>query len=435
MMYTALVDIGYEFGFLGNTLLAPMPPERDLDIDQPDLAAESAAVLNELREGVGRILAALPEAVKQPADLRRVLDLDKALSWNVYRLAVAPDALAACPFVPGSGMMRRFLQCAQDAGVSADITRGVADAFSRFEQLVKHHAQDRAAFNSMIRDLHGEDAGKDDLKHKRAAYRASRHIHGVHADAVVNTLLFHPAAPKSGGGEDEGGMDIAIVTGDVGVQQNRARTTLLRELVLRVREGSPRPIDATDRPLSDASADLSLLREFCSEPLPDFRTTYDASNRLVTQVHSRQLGSKGASTYFFALVTRNMVPFTHADRPVRVWRSIMSIPSELFQRDVWIHRSLWKHDTPPSVGVYWQRGLNQEGEIVVTDQLPVDEHVTEIVGPARFAYNTDVPRYPEMIRHVAARLGWEIDDFRLFRCRIEYPVVGSIVQFNFPTGA
>ena len=42
-----------------------------------------------------------------------------------------------------------------------------------------------------------------------------------------------------------------------------------------------------------------------------------------------------------------------------------------------------------------------------------------------------IPRYSEMIHQVAARLGWNPNDFRGFRCEITYPVYGSQVCMLF----
>jgi hypothetical protein len=46
-----------------------------------------------------------------------------------------------------------------------------------------------------------------------------------------------------------------------------------------------------------------------------------------------------------------------------------------------------------------------------------------------------VPRYSEILRHVTAPLGWELDEFRLFSCEIGYPVYGAhIMMVREPSG-
>lgn len=46
-------------------------------------------------------------------------------------------------------------------------------------------------------------------------------------------------------------------------------------------------------------------------------------------------------------------------------------------------------------------------------------------------HTPDVPRYPEMAQHVLDKLGWNADEFEVYRCRIEYPVLPSSVVLDF----
>ena len=42
-----------------------------------------------------------------------------------------------------------------------------------------------------------------------------------------------------------------------------------------------------------------------------------------------------------------------------------------------------------------------------------------------------IPRYVEMVRHAFSRLGWSDEEFRGYRCTIDYPVYGSQVVMAF----
>ncbi len=43
-----------------------------------------------------------------------------------------------------------------------------------------------------------------------------------------------------------------------------------------------------------------------------------------------------------------------------------------------------------------------------------------------------MPRYGEMAAYVFDRLGWDAEQFEVFRCRVEYPVMHSAVVVRFP---
>jgi len=45
---------------------------------------------------------------------------------------------------------------------------------------------------------------------------------------------------------------------------------------------------------------------------------------------------------------------------------------------------------------------------------------------------SDLPRYPEMIAQVCDRLGWDVSQFDVYRCRIEYPIMTSLAAIWFP---
>ena len=51
-------------------------------------------------------------------------------------------------------------------------------------------------------------------------------------------------------------------------------------------------------------------------------------------------------------------------------------------------------------------------------------------GSAKFRVG-EVPNYVDLIRHVFDRMGWNDEDFRGYRCRIDYPIYGSQVVMAF----
>jgi hypothetical protein len=115
----------------------------------------------------------------------------------------------------------------------------------------------------------------------------------------------------------------------------------------------------------------------------------------------------------------------------------VSTPAEVLQFDVFLHRDVYP-GAAPSVRVY---DTSFEGvadandrarDIDVLDVIESADPLGEGLGASR---SPDVPRYPELLRHVCDRLSWRESEFRGFRCRIEYPIYGSqaTLLFDPPT--
>lgn len=393
------------------------------------LGGECGTVLKALQQRVLAVIEAVPEPIRKSADLQHALRLDKALAWNVYNLATAVDPLGSAPFIPGEGRMKKFLLAAGKRGVPPELTSGVMRAFADFEHFVETAAADRASFVSMVRDIHGAEAGKDDLKHKRAAFRANRHIYGVHAAATVQPIFIHPSRV------DPDRQDMVAVIGHVDIQQSRANTNLLNEILVShgMAKGAGayfyRPLPPQEATAGEVRGEDYLLKEFCTEPLPEFRTLAD-NNRMLTQARSRVMGSKGSSTYFFAHYSENP-PTANPDPEQSFIDTIISVPTEVFVRDIWLHKSYWPR-VRPAVHVYGRRTLQLSlFSDMSDDELATEERLTELgggPGGVNKAFLPEMPRYVELVRHVADRVGWDINEFQAIRCRVEYPVMLSRIR-------
>jgi hypothetical protein len=53
------------------------------------------------------------------------------------------------------------------------------------------------------------------------------------------------------------------------------------------------------------------------------------------------------------------------------------------------------------------------------------------VGSARGAYLRESPRYLELLNDATSRTGWQLDDFDVYRVRIEYPLLYTALLLTF----
>ena len=65
------------------------------------------------------------------------------------------------------------------------------------------------------------------------------------------------------------------------------------------------------------------------------------------------------------------------------------------------------------------------------DRLDLAETITPLgTGTAKFR-TADVPNYSDLLQTTCAKLKWNGDSFRGYRCAIDYPIYGSQVAIAF----
>jgi len=63
--------------------------------------------------------------------------------------------------------------------------------------------------------------------------------------------------------------------------------------------------------------------------------------------------------------------------------------------------------------------------------LPLAEQIAKLDAGADDARIQGVPQYHEALQHVCDRLSWRLDDFDVYRVRIEYPLLDTLVAMRF----
>jgi len=174
------------------------------------------------------------------------------------------------------------------------------------------------------------------------------------------------------------------------------------------------------------------MRDFCSRPLPEFVVSQKPGGWAQADVVSRGLGNSSAITIFIGQVTRKFAPRPLGCPAAHFFAAQVTKPCEVFIRDLFVHEDLWSEPHPPGVRVFGSlRGADTLLERDPGDLLPVQEKVVELGRGPGAALSPDVARYPELLEYSFGRLGWDADRFRVFRCRVEYPVLNSLISVEF----
>ncbi len=385
-------------------------------------------MLQELRPALAALLEGLRPRVRRASELRRLLNLDQKLSWSVFNAATARDARVLASLLPGRLGMERFFTASARHGVPPETIERARAAFERFEASVARHAGSRDAFEMMLTELgagNGEPGGAD-LKHKRAAFRGTSLLWGRQARVCSSTWIMHPGA-------NPGPLDTVIIKGMVGLRRTRRAVPL--QMTSRQwswsTPGDPAEPNSTEPldPRETGPEAIGLLRDFCSQPLPEFRLRESRPGYRSHELVSNTLGASGEVTYFTGEASRadSVAPGSVPGSEATIAKSV-DIPIEVYTADMLMHRTIW--DTrPPEVRVY-AYPLDGSKEFRESDLLPLTEQA-EYLGEGLYAARTPlIPRYAEMLSFAMERMGWKAEEFRVFRCRVDYPVLSTRIRMT-----
>jgi hypothetical protein len=394
-----------------------------------DFEADAARVLQRLRSALAEVVSSLPGHVSRPAELRRALKIDMNLSSKVFKVVNASGSMAAGPHVPGLSALRTFLTAARKAGVDERRIEQATETAVDFDRLVTSHAGDRPAFDSMVSSLAGaEDGAQVTLQHRRLAFRGQRHIFGAHARVQFKCVIAQP-------GTGPAGVDYAQVKGVLALRRLRSDAPLIVSRVCatddegKVCEVVREPID----PQADHPHGLALLRDFCSQPLPQHQTVQIAPGNLHSQLLGSGVGNKKALDYVEGHVVRAALP-AYRDEVHRVVGNVaqIRIPCEVLLVDLLVREDTYKHVDPVVYACSDHMGeLPSPGESAPWQRLELSETVAHLGKGPGVLYDAEFPRYSELGRYVFDRLGWDGDRFDVYRCRVEYPVLPSSVVMEF----
>lgn len=390
--------------------------------------SEAVGVMRDLRGAFLSVMQGLKTPIHRATELERALGIRTTLAWQVFRVATAENPLEAGSHVPGSAAVRQMTTAARDAGVDEQVLQEVEVAMQAFEQLVQRHAGDRGMFTSMIGSLAGEASDQSSSSARRQAFRANSQLWGVQVKAQLWSMLWHP-------GKGPLYIHNASIRGLRDVRWLR-RGPRFAVSTRRAKDegGTIREPVALDGGENDTFSGPTLLTEYCSKPCAKLINRVDEDGFVRSYLAEAPLGKAGSQTLFLADVVRDYN--LERDKESGYLTSAVTVtkPSEVLVIDSLVHRAALQ-EARPSVSVQGslQRlGTTDHHFFLPEDTLPVGTEVQSL-GSGRAALATShIPRYGAMVDSVCQQIGWTLDDFDVYRCVIEYPILGSLVKVSFP---
>ena len=390
---------------------------------------EAADVLRKLRASITHMFEASPGGLRKSRDVQKLLGVDARLSWQVFKLAGPGEALSLAPHVPSSASMRRLLEAARENGISKQRVDQVRAAYEEFERLVEMHAGDRTSFQSMARGRDDDETAQTDVRHRKARFKADRHYAGAEVETLLASFILHP-------GSKPGLFDYVPLRCRFGQRRLRPDADVVVDRFF-ITDFQNDPQGYRHEPLDREAAEkygAMLLPRFCSEPLPKLRLQKQPSGMTYARLDGDAVGRQSSADLAFGQVFRD-APILDVVDGRSAWFTNMqiTIPATVVIVDKVIHRSSFPK-WECKLAVHWQgpRELfDPTTSMRDLHALPFPERITRIEGGAAGAYLRESPRYLQMLGDVTSRFGWRLDDFDVYRLRIEYPLLYTALLLTF----
>ncbi len=376
--------------------------------------AEIARLSDRLTDALRDVIRASPLRGLGPMEVARALEIDKTLASRLMTALRARDSLAALSALPGTGPLRRFINAAKEHGASPRAAKTAQKRVQDFEQVLQRTFGTRTHLDAALSDALPEARRRQQDTARQSVYRGMALLKGVSFDLTSNTWIVHP-----GRGGDR--VDIQVVAAFIGIR--RFRPTARVQL-------------ATSHAQRPARAPAGLLTEFC-RPTDLTVSTLREGAQTIYEITSLPIGRDAAADVFLAEFIPDAARRTGAEDGWLAYGDVVGHPYKRLALNILLHRDAWPGCTF-SVRAYDTAGrgiVNIHQPEREADRFPLDAAIERgqvIRGALRSSL---VPHYPEVLRHVTAPLGWELDEFQLFSCEIAYPVYGAqIMMVREPSG-
>lgn len=403
---------------LGILLQVDSPKQPFVDPALSAFSAECRPVLLSLRSAFRKLIAASPTPVNRATDLHRVLGVRASLAWQIFRAARADDLFACVEHIPLPDATQKLLEAARQRGFQADAILAASAAYLRFDELVLHHAGDRASFNTMISALTpgpGERADdRTDLAVRRAAFRANSQLWGLRSSLSYRCLIGDAHLP---------GIPLPrfIIQGSRGLRALRPARGLpvCRRTTSFTLAGDPKEFAAD-------IASSSLLEDFCSVDLPRITTKFRGS---FAHDYVSFVGvGLAANLDVFIATTFHDHPIS--DEPSLGVTSMIRVPTEEYIADMIVPAGTL--DTASSTTRTF--GCMED---VSAAETADEEYQLFHTRPATYL-GTDLdalndpafPRCPELIRFMLRGIGMNHARYDIFRCRVRFPMLHTCIALD-----
>lgn len=385
---------------------------------------ECDAAMDALRAALRQLSAAASSDPLRPQDVSRAFAINKNLTWKIARVLLAGDSLEAIGMLPGAEGIEIYLRAFDAAGTKSSFADAVREAVRRLDAVITRHFGDRAQFEVV---LDGLRSGGTLESSRRMAFRGMAGVFGVQARARLTAQILIPST------EDPARADIALIVGLSGIQRLRPMGALPMFRTANT-TSSARPGPVPFMTAAGASEPNYLVEDYSSYADGTIKTQSTADGRFTIELSEGPLGRAGQSDLFFATLTRHLMDTRPSAGDARCsFVTSVSVPSEAFASDLFIHRSIGGLESlRTSIHSTLSQPLTEDERQRRVSMLPLDATPIIVDELAAGFGLAGVERYEAMIGRAFETLGQDPREYRLVRVAMAYPAVPSalLVEWN-----
>ncbi len=402
------------------TNMDPVSPEHN------STESRIAKVGTSLSDALRAVLAALPNSPMRAVELSSFLGIDKTLSVRLVGALKKQDPLAVCHSVPGPRGLRNLLSVSRGRGVPEKLIAKGETAVSRFEQIVRELGGSRSAFNTIISSLLPDVRERIERSNKKAAFDAMSNLLGYQVGTSFIACMIQPS---------EAGVtcDSVCFTGKVAMRHLTPR-------VARMIWAQKCTVPSWDAPAVSGNLDrtpvgtdqVPVIKEFCTQPLPSFKLYQHGGSNYIAVAGDEVPSCEPVNLFIGSYTPGTFLRYRTRECGTEFVSLTPAEPAKVAFVDVFLHEDVWS-DVAPRLEVYrtGPRGNLDEPDERSFDRIDMLESVRLLGNGTDRIHTNDVENYASMVRRVFERVGWNGDRFRVFRARVEFPLLHCQIMLKF----
>ena len=392
--------------------------------DSSGFPGEIEAAMGQLQSECAAMIEALCGSSPRAKDVSDHFEIHAKLGWQIWNVAYAPP-LTAYRFLPNDQGLGVWLQAAGNKGAPSELLDGFSAAIDRFRAVIETHAEDREMFEMLVDARSGRSNEESILRWRKQAFTGNSFTFGARAKCLVASAILFPASKAHT-------FSIVRIHGLIGLVRTRAGVRWpLATLVVQQSDGrwtTPGREPLFSSPKVDEIG-VPLLADYCSRPLPPVERTLEGDT-LHDELLPGVVGLTGANTVFTGEILHEVGP-THGMKEGEIahFGSGIRTPAELMICDHIVHQSIF-----PSV----MRELRVYSELVSPvsrddrDRLDMTEELQHLGTGLHRVRTADVPNYSDLLHEAFAKIGFDPNEFEVYRVRLLYPPIPASVMVRHP---
>lgn len=395
------------------------------------LQERARVIADQLRERLSPIVVDIAGVGMRPAALARGLAIDRTLAARVVRAIRAEDHVTFLNEIPAPGGLRILLDAARER-VGDEACDAAAESVRSFARLIDEFPGGRSALDAAMSGLDDRVLRRNVRSASQAIHKSMASILGYQADAMLTTIIMHPAA-------DGQTADHLYLLGKYGVRRLRASSPITvfgRRGDVTAEERPGYQVETLDGQVEPENGNAYLLTEFCTRPVPPLSLYRTERANLYTISENVPAVNTPVSLVAGQIVRSSSVRYSSEGMGYQWESQVPRMPCRVLVNDVFVHEDLfWK---PPVVTATLHTIADgprrPDAPAFQLDNVDVRPTLAPMGRGLEGTETPDIPRYAELLTTAFARAGWDASRFVGYRCRVTYPIplVSVTVWFETP---